>query len=126
MTVVMGRAKELVVKREEEMLAESGGGGGGRPGEAFPFQVCGKGRCSAMGHAGAVDALLHADLLRSPIVEAVRKAASLGAVAQGAAEEFSHCARLPDHHPNRRRLEFQISVCGDDVGTGLAPTSRFR
>ncbi|CAM9899406.1 unnamed protein product, partial [Hapterophycus canaliculatus] len=39
MAVIMGRAKELVVKREEEMLAESGGGGRGRPGEAFPFQV---------------------------------------------------------------------------------------
>ena len=39
MAVVMGRAKELVVKREEEVLAGSGGGSRGRPGEAFPFQV---------------------------------------------------------------------------------------
>lgn len=39
MEVVMGRAKELVVKREEEVLAGSAGGARGRPGEAFPFQV---------------------------------------------------------------------------------------
>lgn len=39
MAVVMGRAKELVVKREEEVLAGAGGGARGRPGEAFPFQV---------------------------------------------------------------------------------------
>lgn len=40
MQIVMGRAKELVVKREAEMLDETGGGGRGRPGEAFPFQAC--------------------------------------------------------------------------------------
>eukprot|EP00752_Nemacystus_decipiens_P005667 g5128.t1 len=39
MAVVMGRAKELVVKREEEVVAGSGGGSRGRPGEAFPFQA---------------------------------------------------------------------------------------
>lgn len=50
MTVVMGRAKELVVEREEHLLAESGGGSRGRPGEAFPFQAS----CTGATAAGAV------------------------------------------------------------------------
>ena len=39
MSVVMGRAKELVMEREAAELADAGCGSRDRPVEAFPFQV---------------------------------------------------------------------------------------